>query len=238
MADDDMSSGPAVRRHDPLTDDPIAATGRSVLDPIDRISEVLFGLFMVLTFTGALSVLDSGRDEVRSMLVAAIGCNIAWGFVDAVMYVLRNMVGRGRKLRLIRAVRDTAKDERAHRLIGDEIGPLAAALDAADLERVRNWLAAQPAHALPSPTPTRSDLRGALAVFLLVFLSTFPVVLPFFFIADAGAAKRASAAVAIAMLFACGYAWGRYAGFKAWRSGLVMVALGIAVEAIVIALGG
>ena len=58
------------------------------------------------------------------------------------------------------------------------------------------------------------------------------------FIADAGVAKRASAAVAIAMLFACGFAWGRYAGLKAWRTGLVMVLLGGAVEAVVIALGG
>ncbi len=40
------------------------------------------------------------------------------------------------------------------------------------------------------------------------------------------------------MLFACGHAWGRYAGLKAWRSGLVMVVLGLMVEAIVIALGG
>ena len=58
------------------------------------------------------------------------------------------------------------------------------------------------------------------------------------FIADPGVAKRVSAAVAIAMLFACGYAWGRYAGLKAWRTGLVMVLLGAVVEAIVIALGG
>jgi hypothetical protein len=41
-------------------------------------------------------------------------------------------------------------------------------------------------------------------VFLLVVLSTFPVVLPFFFIADLQLAKRVSAAVAIAMLFLCG----------------------------------
>ena len=64
------------------------------------------------------------------------------------------------------------------------------------------------------------------------------MVLPFVFIADAGLAKRVSAVVAIAMLFACGVAWGRYAGLKAWRTGLVMVLLGVAVEAVVIALGG
>jgi VIT1/CCC1 family predicted Fe2+/Mn2+ transporter len=221
-----------------MTDDLSTDRSARVLDPIDRISEVLFGLFMVLTFTGTLSVLDSGRDEVRSMLVAAIGCNIAWGFVDGVMYVLRNLVSRGRKARLVRAVRTASRPEQAHRMIGGEIGALASALGAAELERLRQWIVAQPEQNLPVVRVTGPDVRGAVAVFLLVFLSTFPVVLPFVFIADPGMAKRVSAAVAIAMLFLCGHAWGRYAGLKPWRTGLVMVVLGLIVEAIVIALGG
>ena len=217
----------------------LAAGGRlRVLDPIDRISELLFGLFMVLSFTGTLSVIDSGRDEVRDMLVAALGCNLAWGFVDGVMFVLRNLVARGRKATLLRAVHGAREPAQAQRLIGEELGPLAGALQPADLERMRQWLAAQPASAAPRVALTAADLKGAVAVFLLVFLSTFPVVLPFIFIADAGVAKRASAAVAIAMLYVCGVAWGRYAGLKAWRTGLVMVLLGTAIEAVVIALGG
>jgi len=219
--------------------DALATEGRArVLDPVDRISEVLFGLFMVLTFTGTLSVLESGRDEVRSMLIAAIGCNIAWGFVDGVMYVLRNLVARARKARLVRAVRAASQPEQVHRLIGSEIGTLAGALGTAELERLRQWIVAQPDQNLPVVRVTGPDVRGAVAVFLLVFLSTFPVVLPFVFIADPGTAKRVSAAVAIFMLFLCGQAWGRYAGLKPWRTGLVMVVLGLIVEAIVIALGG
>lgn len=218
--------------------DDLNASDSRVLDPIDRISEVLFGLFMVLTFTGALSVVDAGRDEVRDMLVAAIGCNIAWGFVDGVMYVLRSLVARGRKARLVHAVRNAALPEQAHRLIAREVGALAGALGSTELERIRRWLVELPAHAIPAVALTKRDLRGALGVFLLVFVSTFPVVLPFVFIADPGLAKRASAGIAIAMLFACGFVWGRYAGRPAWRTGLVMVVLGLAVEAIVIALGG
>jgi len=38
------------------------------LDPIERASEILFGLIMVLTFTGSLSVAEAGRDDVRAML--------------------------------------------------------------------------------------------------------------------------------------------------------------------------
>ena len=221
-----------------MTDDLITDGSGTVLDPIDRISEVLFGLFMVLTFTGTLSVLESGRDEVRSMLVAAIGCNIAWGFVDGVMYVLRNLVARSRKATLMRAVREAAEPAQAHRIISQEIGNVSRVLGAAEFERMRRWIVDQPASASSTPRVTGRDLQGAVAVFLLVFLSTFPVVLPFVFIAEPGMAKRLSAAVAIVMLFLCGHAWGRYAGLKPWRTGLVMVVLGLIVEAIVIALGG
>src|SRR6188472_7613 len=67
---------------------------RRVLDPIERVSEVLFGLIMVLTFTGSLSVANPDRSEVREMLYGAIGCNLAWGIVDAVMYVLASVMIR------------------------------------------------------------------------------------------------------------------------------------------------
>ena len=221
-----------------MTEDITRGEDGRILDPIDRISEVLFGLFMVLTFTGTLSVASDGREAVRTMMVAAIGCNIAWGFVDGVMYVLRNLVTRGRKARLVRGVHAAVRPEQAHAIIAAEIGPLASALGTPELERAREWIVTLPASAGPAARLTARDLRGAVAVFLLVFTSTFPVVLPFVFIADPHTAKRVSAAVAIAMLFFCGHAWGRYAGLKPWRFGLVMVLLGLVIEAVVIALGG
>ena len=104
-----------------------------LLDPIDRVSEILFGLFMVLTFTGTVSVATAGREDVRLMLIAAIGCNIAWGFVDGVMYVLRTLVSRAREASFDRAVRTTNRPELAHRLIASQIGPVAAGLDAPGL---------------------------------------------------------------------------------------------------------
>jgi VIT family len=209
-----------------------------LLDPIDRNSEILFGLFMVLTFTGTLSVATAGREDVKLMLVAAIGCNIAWGFVDGVMFVLRNLVVRARDATLARAVLAAQRPEQAHHLIATQIGPMAAALGTSGLERVRQSIIDQPPPAAGSAKVTARDLRSALGVFLLVFLSTFPVVLPFVFIANLQAAMRVSAAIAITMLFLCGYSWGRYGGLSPWRSGLVMVVLGIVVEGIVIALGG
>ena len=36
---------------------------KRVLEPHERVAEVLFGLIMVLTFTGSLSIAESGRDD-------------------------------------------------------------------------------------------------------------------------------------------------------------------------------
>jgi len=209
-----------------------------ILDPIDRYSEILFGLFMVLTFTGTLSVASAGKEDIRTMLIAAIGCNAAWGFVDGVMYVLRGLVARGRQVILGRAVREATRPEDGRRLIADELGPLSVGLGEQGVERVRQWMIATPAQGMRAVHPTARDFKGALAVFLLVFASTFPVVLPFVFIADLRLAMRVSGVIAIVMMFRCGYVWGRYAGLVAWRSGLVMVLLGVAVEVVIIALGG
>ena len=209
-----------------------------VLDPIDRNSEIMFGLFMVLTFTGTLSVATAGRQDVKTMLATAIGCNTAWGFVDGVMYVLRNIVARGRQAKLRRNLRAAERPQDARRLIAEEIGEMAAGLDAPALERLHQWLVDQPAAAEPRPAVTARDLRGAFGIFGLVFASTFPVVLPFVFVANLHLAMRISGAIAIAIMFYCGHTWGRYAGIAPWRAGLVLVLLGAAIEAVIIALGG
>lgn len=212
---------------------------RRILDPIDRNAEVLFGLFMVLSFTGSMNVATAGAEDVRALMWAAIGCNTAWGFVDAVMYVLRNLVTRGHKLHVLRQVRAAPDAAAGVRLIRDELGETAAALLGPDAESMRQRIVALSEAKLPERARLqRDDLVGAVAVFVLVFLSTFPVVLPFVFLDDLMLAMRVSGGVAIALLFAAGWNWGRYAGMPALRAGVTMALLGVAIEAVVIALGG
>jgi VIT1/CCC1 family predicted Fe2+/Mn2+ transporter len=79
-----------------MTDTSGAQRGR-LLDPLDRVSEILFGLIMAVTIVGSLSIATAGHTEVRAVLIGALGCNIAWGLVDAVMYVLRGMAERARQ---------------------------------------------------------------------------------------------------------------------------------------------
>src|SRR4029453_13940157 len=67
---------------------------KRVLGPVGRVSEVLFGLIMVLTFTGSLSIAEAGRDDIRAMLIGALGCNLAWGLIDGVLYLMGSLADR------------------------------------------------------------------------------------------------------------------------------------------------
>ncbi|HOX04358.1 MAG TPA: VIT1/CCC1 transporter family protein [Candidatus Paceibacterota bacterium] len=211
---------------------------KRVLEPSERISEVLFGLIMVLTFTGSLSVAEAGRDDVRAMLIGALGCNLAWGIIDGVFYLMGCLAERGSNLTTLRAVRQARDPQTAHRLIADAApAALASVLDAADLERIRQRL-----NQLPEPPLrarlSKTDWTGAVGVFFLVFLSTFPVTVPFLLLPSAPLAIRVSNAVAVGMLFLAGFAYGRCVGRSPWLIGLSMVALGGVLVALTIALGG
>ncbi|HRJ49072.1 MAG TPA: VIT1/CCC1 transporter family protein [Phycisphaerales bacterium] len=211
---------------------------RSVLDPIDRVSEILFGLIMVLTFTGSLSVAEAGDREVRTMLIGALGCNLAWGIIDAVLYLMGCLAERAGGLRVLHALRKADDPRRAVRMIADALPPMVASvMEPHEFEAIHQRL-----KSLPQP-PDRALLRrgdwlGGLAVFLLVFLSTFPVVTPFLFMENALLALRVSNGIAIVMLFMTGYAFGRLTGHRPWLTGIAMLLLGIGLVAIAIALGG
>jgi hypothetical protein len=209
-----------------------------VLDPIARSSEVLFGLIMALTFTGTLSAATAGREEVRTLLIGAIGCNVAWGIVDAVMFLMSSLTERGHALLAIRAVRDAASPQDAYRVITDAMPPvLASLLTDDDFEKMRQGLVGM-GELPPRAALSKQDWLGAIAVFLLVFLSTFPVVIPFLVFRDVHVAIRASNVVAIVMLFAVGYWLALHGGRSPWRTGFSVVLLGVVLVAIAIALGG
>ena len=209
-----------------------------VLSPVDRVSELLFGLFMALTFTGAVSVADAGQGQIRSMFIAALGCNLAWGLVDAVMYLVRTVTDRGRLITLVRSVRTAPDAESGRKLIEGAMSRVGRGLvTPAEIEAVRGRIVALTS--LPArPRLNRDDVLAALAIFVVVVASTFPVVLPFVLIQDVGAAKNASRLVALAMLFFGGLALGRYAGYGSWKVGFMMAGLGSALVLAINALGG
>lgn len=46
---------------------------RAILDPIDRLSEIIFGLLTALSFTGTMSAAVGGGEQVTAVLSAAFG---------------------------------------------------------------------------------------------------------------------------------------------------------------------
>lgn len=220
-----------------MPDETIKSSKR-VLDPIDRVSEILFGLIMVLTFTGSISVANAGRDDVRTMLIGALGCNLAWGIIDGIFYLMGCLAEKGRALRTLHAVRGATHPQKAQKIIAAALPhAMASVLQPAELEALYQRLKELPEP--PKRAQLRSDdLRGAVGVCLLVFLSTFPVVLPFFFMKNIVPAMRVSNAVAIVMLFLTGYGYGRIIGHRPWVRGVFMVVLGSILVAITVALGG
>ena len=213
-------------------------SSKRILDPVERWSEVLFGLIMVLGFTSTVSAVHAGRPEIRTMIVGALGCNLAWGIVDAIMYLMAALSQKGYSLATLCAVRSAHTPKDAHRIISDGLPPIVArSMDEPQFEQIRIAL-------LRLPVPARArltgdDWRGAIGVFLLVFLSTFPVVAPFLLFPNAvRRALRYSNLVAIIMLAITGYAYGRYSGGFKWIWTLSMVLLGGAMVVLTVKLGG
>lgn len=208
-----------------------------LLDPVDRISEVLFGLIMAVTIVGSLSFASAGVIEMRTATFAALGCNLAWGLVDAVMYLVRAVTQRvrlrslGERIRVVdavtgaRLVRQTMPD-----VLAGLVGP-------AEIEVIRRRILARPVHR--GPLLRARDFLEAFAIFLMVVLATFPVVLPFLLLDEAADAIRVSQLVSVAMLMACGYALGRYAGHpRPLWTGTAMAVFGAMLIVVVKLLGG
>ena len=217
--------------------DSIKSTKR-VLEPYDRVSEVLFGLIMVLTFTGSLSISGAAREDIRKMLIGALGCNLAWGIIDGVLYLMSCLAEKGKRLLTLHGVRNATDPQKAHRLIAGALPPLVSSiLKPEELEAMRQRLKDLP-EPPDRPRLDKDEWLGALGVFLLVFLSTFPVVIPFLVMKNAWLALRISNTIAMAMLFLTGCAFGRITSRRPWGMGISMVVLGGILVGLTMALGG
>ena len=203
--------------------------------------EVLFGLVMVLTvtLTAGLTVAE-GREGIRQLLFAAIGCNIAWGIIDAVMYIMDCVTVRAGKLRLIEAVQRAPNEPETLNLIQNEIEPeLQELIDPEAAEALSRSVLQHIADVkITKRTLTKGDLYGALACFWLVFMSCLPAAIPFFIFSEPRFALRVSNFLLVALLFFVGQKWAQHASTSRLAAGFIMVTIGLALVGIAILLGG
>ncbi len=214
---------------------------RRHLDPTARLNEAVFGLIMVLTFTlGAGLLAPEGDDRAFDIVLAAVGCNVAWGVIDSVLYIMTCLFERGQAARVRREVEGAPSEAHALALIRERLpDALRAALDDAEqdalCQRVLERISRIPE---PASRITRDDLLGAIASGWLVIMVCIPAALPFLIIPDDRAAMRVSNGLLIGMLFLTGLRWARCTGQKWWLVAPALSGVGLALVAVAIALGG
>jgi hypothetical protein len=219
-----------------------------ILDPLDRLIEGIYSVLIVLTFTLAARAIQVQSGELADasnvllqLFVAALGCAVAWGLIDGAMYVLTCVFERGKDRRLYRLVRNASSEDEGIAVLSDELDDDVGSL-ATSAER-RQIYAALYARLRTSPPPPggfeRADFAGGLGVFLVALGAALPVLLPLVLLPGSVEFRlRASNTVAFVMLFGMGYRWGQYAGGKPFRTGLMLLILGIAMMIVAIPLGG
>jgi hypothetical protein len=215
------------------------------LDPGSHMGEILFGLIMTLTFTLAAGIViqEEGRAGAREMLIGILGCNLAWGIIDGVLYVLGQVFERGRFRRIGVNLRQATSAESARQMVADELDEsVVAVTDDPTRERLYQTIVehVRSAPAMPA-TPNRvgrKDLLGGLAAGWLVFACSVPAVLPFLFLDDPRLALRVSNAILLGLLFFVGWRAARHTLARPWIAGIVFLLVGVLLVAVAIPLGG
>ena len=211
------------------------------LDPSESLLEILFGLIMALTMTaGARLVADPATLNAGELAAALAGCNVAWGFIDAVFYLVGSLFNRNRRLELVRRLKATTDDGKTIALIRGEFGledeppmrdqdkavfyrSMLEMLRHADRKRVRF---------MPS------EFAAAAIIFVLVSLTAVPGLIPLALMSDVSLALRLANGLQVLLLFYVGYKWSHYSGSNPWRGAAIIGVMGVVLVLVSVVLGG
>jgi VIT1/CCC1 family predicted Fe2+/Mn2+ transporter len=213
---------------------------RRYLDPAERMTELLFGLIMTLTFTlGAGLIVKEGPDATRELLFGVIGCNLAWGLIDGLFYLFNAMFARGAHNRAIRLYQQQGRDALGARITDYVEETFGAWITPATREALKQDLKANIERSAPRPVSWQAgDFKGALASFVLVASTSLPALLPFLVIGDRTTALRVSNGLMILLVYVIGYLWAASIDAPRHRTALSMAILCVVVVGVTVALGG
>ena len=221
----------------------------SLLDPIDRLSETIFSILILLTFTLAFRIIKfSGSpqasftsENVNELLIGALSAILAWGLIDGVMYALLGLFERGERHRLLKNIQAAESEPEAVSTIADELDYI---LEPISDDAVRQKLYASVYTHLKDSQPrpvsfNRYDFTGALGHVVVALIAVVPSLTPLLLLRhDPALAIRISNIVSFVVLFIVGYRWGQYTGANPWRTGLLLTAVAMVMVLVAIPLGG
>jgi VIT1/CCC1 family predicted Fe2+/Mn2+ transporter len=194
---------------------------------------------MALTFTLGAGILTQ-REEMRSLVVAMIGCNVAWGVIDGALYLIGSVFSRNQRIHFVRKLRQTTSEAEAMAAIREEFGledePDMPAEDRAAFHRVIPDIMR---HARTERARLRpKDFQAAAIIAALVALTALPGIVPFLVLSDGYLALRSANVIQLCLLFLVGFRWARHTGSNPWGAGLAIAGLCIGLVAVSVALGG
>jgi hypothetical protein len=211
------------------------------LDPADSLLEVLFGLVMAFTMTaGARLLFDAEDFSAVELAIGLLGCNVAWGIIDAAFYLLGSLFDRNRRALFVRKLQAAADEREALTLIETEFDfsdePALPAKGKADLHQTL-------LKALQQAGTGRARLRGedfaaAALIAVLVSVTAVPGLAALAVVSDSLAALRVANFVQLGLLFLAGYGWARFSGANPWHAGSVISVVGVLLILVAVALGG
>ena len=220
-----------------------------LLDPIDRLSETIFSILILLTFTLAFRIIKLGSDPTQSipntyvneLLIGAAGATLAWGIIDGIMYALMSMFERGERHRLLRHLQMASTEDDGIQIVADELDHI---LEPITGEEQRRLLYQDVLAHLRDGQPqrvrlTREDVAGGFGSVLVAVIAVLPSFVPFLlFYNNPALAIRTSNVVSFFVLFVSGYQWGKHTGSNPWGTGLLLAGIAAIMVLIAIPLGG
>jgi hypothetical protein len=220
-----------------------------LLDPIDRLSEAVYSILIVLTFTLAYSIFRrSGDPEAvawigygHELFFAVLGATIAWGVIDGIMYALMSLFERGERHRLLYQLQTAVTETEGVAIVGEELDHILEPITSdAQRQALYQEVFANLRQGEPRPVGLqRDDLVGAAGSALVAVAAVAPSLVPLYLLSDnLTLAIRVSNAISFIVLFALGHSWGRHTGANPWKTGLALAAIGLLMVLIAIPLGG
>jgi hypothetical protein len=228
---------------------PESAFLENLIDPIDRLTESVFSILILLTFTMTSWIIGlSGSSEhsldsenIVDLAIAALVTIVAYGVIDGVIYALLTMFGRGESHRLLQGVQAADSEEEAVAVIADNLDYM---LEPITGEPERRQLYSHILDQLHNSQPReiglkREDVTAGLTHVLVAVLVIMPSLLPLVVMRqDPERAILVSNFISLFLLFFVGYRWGKYTGANPWKTGLIILSVITALVLFLFWLGG
>jgi VIT1/CCC1 family predicted Fe2+/Mn2+ transporter len=211
------------------------------LSPSERLSEVIFGIIMALTVTSSLRIALGTSSSARiTIATTTLGNNLAWGIVDAVMYLLVIFFERHRERQLVEKIKRSKDKATAIKAVRRDLkDTLVEVMPKTAREHVYEHIAEVLERSRPEKVKlTRKDFLGALWSFALVFSVAIPIVLPYLIFGTRAEMIYTSDIIAIGLLFLVGYVWAHYTNWNKFLTGIIFVLMGVVISVVTVLLGG